>query len=307
MDFGARFYDPRVGRFISPDPIKDVSSANVVNPYAYCMNNPLRYTDKFGLRAGANPKPPSEEGGGTAGGGHATGFGWEAMDPIPFSAYRVYYGASWNGQSAWFQNNATAWAEQARREMAKAAKGDALTGGFKNTTGQTSSQDPWFFFYDEEAAGADQAALEHMQEWGAAQDPEIIIGGEQYTEGYAGSLPKEVYLERMGDTVESFTEQAGSKLDLFGMEGHGYINGVGEHGIGGYTYTEILQMVKPYLKANANIVLFCCHGEYEQSRLNVAVEAVFGKGTQIKAYIYGGNRFFVGYGDIYRRKAYRFQ
>ena len=49
MDFGARFYDPRVGRFISPDPIKDVSSANAVNPYVYCANNPLRYTDKFGL------------------------------------------------------------------------------------------------------------------------------------------------------------------------------------------------------------------------------------------------------------------
>jgi RHS repeat-associated protein len=49
MDFGARFYDPRVGRFISPDPIQDISSSRSVNPYVYCANNPLRYTDKFGL------------------------------------------------------------------------------------------------------------------------------------------------------------------------------------------------------------------------------------------------------------------
>ncbi|MGD8720099.1 MAG: RHS repeat-associated core domain-containing protein, partial [Candidatus Zixiibacteriota bacterium] len=50
MDFGARFYDPRIGRFYSPDPIKDISGANITNPYVYCMNNPLQYNDKYGLR-----------------------------------------------------------------------------------------------------------------------------------------------------------------------------------------------------------------------------------------------------------------
>ena len=68
MDFGARFYDPLVGRFTSPDPIKDVSSANVVNPYVYCANNPLAYTDKFGLDK-ERPKNPGEGGGGHGGGG----------------------------------------------------------------------------------------------------------------------------------------------------------------------------------------------------------------------------------------------
>jgi hypothetical protein len=70
MAFGARFYDPRIGRFYSPDPIKDVSSANVTDPYVYCSNDPLRYTDKFGLSA-----MPSREGTEDAGGGVS---GWEA-------------------------------------------------------------------------------------------------------------------------------------------------------------------------------------------------------------------------------------
>jgi RHS repeat-associated protein len=41
--FGARFYDPEVGRFITVDPGKDG-----LNWYAYCDNNPLRYIDPDG-------------------------------------------------------------------------------------------------------------------------------------------------------------------------------------------------------------------------------------------------------------------
>jgi RHS repeat-associated protein len=41
--FGARFYDPEVGRFITPDPAKVGS-----NWYAYCNNNPLDYIDPNG-------------------------------------------------------------------------------------------------------------------------------------------------------------------------------------------------------------------------------------------------------------------
>jgi RHS repeat-associated protein len=51
MDFGARFYDPRIGRFLSPDPIKSAGSASGCNPYTYCLNNPLKYTDKNGMMA----------------------------------------------------------------------------------------------------------------------------------------------------------------------------------------------------------------------------------------------------------------
>ncbi|MCL6588975.1 MAG: FG-GAP-like repeat-containing protein [Firmicutes bacterium] len=41
--FGARFYDPEIGRFISQDPAKDG-----LNWYSYCNNNPLKYVDPDG-------------------------------------------------------------------------------------------------------------------------------------------------------------------------------------------------------------------------------------------------------------------
>jgi len=74
-DFGARFYDARVGRFISPDPVKNVASANVVNPYTYCANNPLKYTDRFGLSTNPVYPEPSPEDGKRGGGGGGTDAG----------------------------------------------------------------------------------------------------------------------------------------------------------------------------------------------------------------------------------------
>ncbi|AGB40343.1 RHS repeat-associated core domain protein [Halobacteroides halobius DSM 5150] len=42
--YGARYYDPTIGRFISEDPIQDGW-----NWYVYCRNNPLKYVDPDGL------------------------------------------------------------------------------------------------------------------------------------------------------------------------------------------------------------------------------------------------------------------
>jgi RHS repeat-associated protein len=42
----ARYYDPKVGRFISRDPIGYSDSINI---YQYCSNNPINYTDPYGL------------------------------------------------------------------------------------------------------------------------------------------------------------------------------------------------------------------------------------------------------------------
>lgn len=44
--FGARCYDPEVGRFTSPDPARDG-----LNWYIYCANNPLAYIDPDGKAA----------------------------------------------------------------------------------------------------------------------------------------------------------------------------------------------------------------------------------------------------------------
>jgi RHS repeat-associated protein len=47
--FGARWYDPEVGRWITPDPAEDGE-----NWYAFCNNNPINYTDPNGLYTGAD-------------------------------------------------------------------------------------------------------------------------------------------------------------------------------------------------------------------------------------------------------------
>jgi RHS repeat-associated protein len=48
-DYGARFYDPALGRFISADPIvPKPGNPQALNRYSYVYNNPLRYTDPSG-------------------------------------------------------------------------------------------------------------------------------------------------------------------------------------------------------------------------------------------------------------------
>jgi len=42
--YGARYYDPKIGRFISIDPI-----VNYTNPYSYVRNNPINLTDPSGM------------------------------------------------------------------------------------------------------------------------------------------------------------------------------------------------------------------------------------------------------------------
>jgi RHS repeat-associated protein len=47
--YGARYYDPVIGRFISGDPLTgERESPQTLNRYAYCLNNPLKYVDPAG-------------------------------------------------------------------------------------------------------------------------------------------------------------------------------------------------------------------------------------------------------------------
>ena len=50
----ARYYDPEIGRFISPDSIDYVESENIngLNLYVYCINNPIIYVDPSGHALG---------------------------------------------------------------------------------------------------------------------------------------------------------------------------------------------------------------------------------------------------------------
>ncbi|MFC1953475.1 RHS repeat-associated core domain-containing protein, partial [Chloroflexota bacterium] len=47
--YNARYYDPEIGRFISPDTIiPNPANPQSFNRYSYVLNNPLRYTDPTG-------------------------------------------------------------------------------------------------------------------------------------------------------------------------------------------------------------------------------------------------------------------
>jgi RHS repeat-associated protein len=54
MHYGARFYSPRLGRFVSADTIvPDPTNPQELNRYAYCLNNSLRYVDPTGQQVEA--------------------------------------------------------------------------------------------------------------------------------------------------------------------------------------------------------------------------------------------------------------
>jgi hypothetical protein len=49
MHYGARFYSPRLGRFVSADTLVPNPGAPIdLNRYAYARNNPVIYTDPSG-------------------------------------------------------------------------------------------------------------------------------------------------------------------------------------------------------------------------------------------------------------------
>ena len=49
INMNSRVYDPQLGVFLSPDPLmQDMENSQNFNRYAYCFNNPLKYTDPSG-------------------------------------------------------------------------------------------------------------------------------------------------------------------------------------------------------------------------------------------------------------------
>jgi RHS repeat-associated protein len=50
----ARYYDPQAGRFLSEDPI---TFSGGIDFYSYVQNNPIEFTDAFGLQARPLPRP----------------------------------------------------------------------------------------------------------------------------------------------------------------------------------------------------------------------------------------------------------
>ena len=50
--FGARYQDPRTSVWLSVDPLFEKYPG--ISPYAYCLNNPLKYTDPTGMEVEAD-------------------------------------------------------------------------------------------------------------------------------------------------------------------------------------------------------------------------------------------------------------
>jgi RHS repeat-associated protein len=56
--YGARYYDPEIGRFVQPDPIVPaVGDSQSLNRYSYVRNNPLKRIDPSGLYDLSSPDP----------------------------------------------------------------------------------------------------------------------------------------------------------------------------------------------------------------------------------------------------------
>lgn len=49
--YGARYYDPAIGRFYSNDPIGFTGGMDTFNRYSYVGNNPFKYIDPTGMKA----------------------------------------------------------------------------------------------------------------------------------------------------------------------------------------------------------------------------------------------------------------
>jgi RHS repeat-associated protein len=118
VSLGAREYDPELGRFISADPLMDLTDPQQVNGYAYAHNNPLTFSDPTGLygkklgkavgkKVGKKKGGARGKGGGSFSGVSTSGTGRASVPVYNPSWYGSTGGNSW--QRGWNSFRDSAW------------------------------------------------------------------------------------------------------------------------------------------------------------------------------------------------------
>ena len=129
---GMRAYNPKLRRFNSPDP-RSVFETGELNPYCYCLNNPIALRDPTGMTAsegGGRPRRPDEDdpnwlGRKAAGGGDWTKWLWLGLAVVATIAAVVTAGASLAAVGA-FGPGAAAAISSAGATVAAAAPGASV-------------------------------------------------------------------------------------------------------------------------------------------------------------------------------------
>ncbi len=74
VDMRGRIYDPRIMRFLTPDPlVQSPLFSQALNRYSYVYNNPVNFTDPTGFQCADGPTCISQSPGGGGGGGGGVG------------------------------------------------------------------------------------------------------------------------------------------------------------------------------------------------------------------------------------------
>jgi RHS repeat-associated protein len=101
MDFGARIYDPRLGRFLSTDPLMGQNAT--WTPYGYALDNPIMYVDVDGEWAGITFMYFEAEVGAGIGYGlnyiEQSGIAWDDVGKTHFTLSSVLYIVNQNLES----------------------------------------------------------------------------------------------------------------------------------------------------------------------------------------------------------------
>ncbi|MFY1636231.1 ricin-type beta-trefoil lectin domain protein [Solwaraspora sp. WMMB335] len=93
VPLGARLYDPAVGRFLSPDPVLDLTDPAQANGYTYAHNNPVTHADPTGLSISLTP---SEKAAALAGAGLSAAQVAQAQSTMGRSLASLILSVAWD-------------------------------------------------------------------------------------------------------------------------------------------------------------------------------------------------------------------